>query len=294
MRVLLPDDTQLELADGATGADAAAAIGAGPGARGARGQGRRRAARPRARRCPTARRLEIVTAAQRRRRARAASATTPPTCSPTAVLELYPGVKISIGPPIEDGFYYDFEFPDGVDDLRGRLRAHRGSRCASTSRPTSRSSARTCRSREALERFRARGPALQGRADRGPRPRPGRRDRLALHATARSPTSAAARTRPAPSAIKAFKLTVGRRRLLARRREAHRCSRASTAPRSSPRRSSSEHLERARAGARARPPQARPRARPLHVLDRRARARRSGCRSGTRVYNELVALIARA
>src|SRR3954453_19619759 len=39
----------------------------------------------------------------------------------TAVLELYPGVKISIGPPIENGFYYDFEFPDGVtlseDDL---------------------------------------------------------------------------------------------------------------------------------------------------------------------------------
>src|SRR5436305_9519044 len=31
-----------------------------------------------------------------------------------AVLELYPGVKISIGPPIEDGFYYDFDFPEGV------------------------------------------------------------------------------------------------------------------------------------------------------------------------------------
>ena len=31
-----------------------------------------------------------------------------------AVLDLYPGTKISIGPPIEDGFYYDFEFPDGV------------------------------------------------------------------------------------------------------------------------------------------------------------------------------------
>ena len=29
-------------------------------------------------------------------------------------MELYPGVKISIGPPIEDGFYYDFEFPEGV------------------------------------------------------------------------------------------------------------------------------------------------------------------------------------
>ncbi len=32
----------------------------------------------------------------------------------TAVMELYPGVKISIGPPIEDGFYYDFEFPEGT------------------------------------------------------------------------------------------------------------------------------------------------------------------------------------
>ncbi len=28
-----------------------------------------------------------------------------------AVMELYPGVKISIGPPIENGFYYDFDFP---------------------------------------------------------------------------------------------------------------------------------------------------------------------------------------
>src|SRR5262249_30216581 len=31
-----------------------------------------------------------------------------------AVMELYPGVKISIGPPIENGFYYDFDFPDGT------------------------------------------------------------------------------------------------------------------------------------------------------------------------------------
>src|SRR5689334_18898085 len=30
-----------------------------------------------------------------------------------AVLELWPGTKVSIGPPIADGFYYDFEFPDG-------------------------------------------------------------------------------------------------------------------------------------------------------------------------------------
>jgi threonyl-tRNA synthetase len=32
----------------------------------------------------------------------------------TAVLELWPGTKVSIGPPIADGFYYDFEFPDGA------------------------------------------------------------------------------------------------------------------------------------------------------------------------------------
>src|SRR5439155_5900217 len=32
----------------------------------------------------------------------------------TAVVDLYPGTKVSIGPPIEDGFYYDFEFPEGV------------------------------------------------------------------------------------------------------------------------------------------------------------------------------------
>ena len=32
----------------------------------------------------------------------------------TAVVDLWPGTKVSIGPPIADGFYYDFEFPEGV------------------------------------------------------------------------------------------------------------------------------------------------------------------------------------
>ena len=48
-----------------------------------------------------------------------------------AVMELWPGVKISIGPAIENGFYYDFEFPEGVsiseDDfprIEERMRAH--------------------------------------------------------------------------------------------------------------------------------------------------------------------------
>src|SRR5439155_534001 len=36
-----------------------------------------------------------------------------------AVRRLYPGVKIAIGPPIENGFYYDFDFPEPIheDDL---------------------------------------------------------------------------------------------------------------------------------------------------------------------------------
>ena len=48
-------------------------------------------------------------------------------------MELYPGVKISIGPPIEDGFYYDFDFPDGAklteDDferVEQKMREHIG------------------------------------------------------------------------------------------------------------------------------------------------------------------------
>src|SRR5205814_9835548 len=42
-----------------------------------------------------------------------------------------PGVKISIGPPIENGFYYDFDFPDGVsisdadfDAIEAKMREH--------------------------------------------------------------------------------------------------------------------------------------------------------------------------
>jgi threonyl-tRNA synthetase len=31
-----------------------------------------------------------------------------------AVLQLYPGTRVSIGPAIDSGFYYDFAFPDGV------------------------------------------------------------------------------------------------------------------------------------------------------------------------------------
>jgi threonyl-tRNA synthetase len=47
------------------------------------------------------------------------------------MLELYPGVKISIGPPIENGFYYDVDLPDGISlsdadfpKIEARMREH--------------------------------------------------------------------------------------------------------------------------------------------------------------------------
>src|SRR6516162_11025604 len=33
-----------------------------------------------------------------------------------AVRRLYPGVKVAIGPPIENGFYYDFDFPEPISE----------------------------------------------------------------------------------------------------------------------------------------------------------------------------------
>src|SRR5437867_3338069 len=45
-----------------------------------------------------------------------------------AVCDLYPGAKYAIGPPIEDGFYYDFDLPvsissEDLDKIEGRMRA---------------------------------------------------------------------------------------------------------------------------------------------------------------------------
>ena len=46
-----------------------------------------------------------------------------------AVTQLFPGAKFSIGPAIEDGFYYDFDLPDGktfneddLDAIEARMR----------------------------------------------------------------------------------------------------------------------------------------------------------------------------
>jgi threonyl-tRNA synthetase len=134
--VTLPDGKPLELPDGATGADAAAAIGPGlaraalaieVGLPGSDGAGTANGAggmelRDLARELPDGARIAIVTKtggaeALQLIRHDAAHALA------TAVLELYPGVKISIGPPIEQGFYYDFEFPQGVSLSEGDLPA---------------------------------------------------------------------------------------------------------------------------------------------------------------------------
>ena len=44
----------------------------------------------------------------------------------TAIQQMFPDAKFAIGPPIEDGFYYDFELPrplstDDFDELEGRM-----------------------------------------------------------------------------------------------------------------------------------------------------------------------------
>ncbi len=126
--VTLPDGNALELADGATGADAAAAIGPGlakaalaielsrpdgepisPGF----APGSLPEVRDLARPLPNGAQIAILTAksgdpslALIRHDAAHVLA--------SAVMELWAGVKISIGPAIDNGFYYDFEFPEGV------------------------------------------------------------------------------------------------------------------------------------------------------------------------------------
>src|ERR1700756_4138542 len=133
MQLELPDGKILDLPDGATGADAAAAIGPGlaRAALAAKVDGELRdLARPLPESSNGPAKLEILTDRSgeealsliRHDAAHVLAA---------AVMELYPGVKISIGPPIENGFYYDFDFPDGVslseadfEAIEAKMREH--------------------------------------------------------------------------------------------------------------------------------------------------------------------------
>src|SRR5918999_2430533 len=114
MKVVLPDSTELELPEGATGLDAAAAIGPKLAKEAVlvRSNGRLQDLRlP----LEDGQPIQILT--------------TRDTNDPDAlyvlrhsaahllaeaVRRLYPGTKIAIGPPIENGFYYDFEFPEPI------------------------------------------------------------------------------------------------------------------------------------------------------------------------------------
>ena len=111
MQVTLPDGRALDLPDGATGADAAAAIGPGL-ARAALAVKVGGEVRDLSAPLPDGAELEIVT--DRSPESLELIRHDAAHVLATAVMDLYPGTKISIGPPIEDGFYYDFEFPDGV------------------------------------------------------------------------------------------------------------------------------------------------------------------------------------
>jgi threonyl-tRNA synthetase len=116
MRVILPDETELELPEGASGLDAARAIGPKLAEQAVlvRADGEPRDLRlP----LPDGARIQILT--------------TRDTADPDAlhvlrhsaahllaeaVRRLHPGVKVAIGPPIEHGFYYDFEFPEPIHE----------------------------------------------------------------------------------------------------------------------------------------------------------------------------------
>ncbi len=115
MKITLPDDRQLELPDGATGADLATAIGPGL-ARAALAVKVDGEIRDLARPLPPAAETGAVEIITERSGQDALDLVRHDAAHvlATAVLSLYPGVKISIGPAIEDGFYYDFEFPEGV------------------------------------------------------------------------------------------------------------------------------------------------------------------------------------
>jgi threonyl-tRNA synthetase len=116
MRVILPDSSELELPEGATGLDAAAAIGPKLAQEAVlvRSNGRVQDLRlP----LDEGQQIQILTTRDKNDpdalyvlRHSAAHLLA------EAVRRLYLGVKVAIGPPIENGFYYDFEFPEPIGE----------------------------------------------------------------------------------------------------------------------------------------------------------------------------------
>jgi len=116
MRVILPDETALELPDGASGLDAARKIGPKLAEQAVlvRVNGEVRDVRLPLR---DGERIRFLTTRDRQdpdalyvlRHSTAHLLA-------EAARRLYPGTRVAIGPPIENGFYYDFEFPEPVSE----------------------------------------------------------------------------------------------------------------------------------------------------------------------------------
>jgi threonyl-tRNA synthetase len=116
MKVVLPDNSELELPDGATGLDAARAIGPKLAEQAVlvRSNGNVQDLRAP---LEDGQPIQILTTRDKDdpdalyvlRHSTAHLLA-------EAVRRLYPGTKIAIGPPIENGFYYDFDFPEPIGE----------------------------------------------------------------------------------------------------------------------------------------------------------------------------------
>ena len=185
-----------------------------------------------------------------------------------AVTELYPGTKVTIGPPIESGFYYDFEFPADVkiteEDLpkiEEEMRKHIDA--------DEHFSRRDVPVAEALDIFRAQDQGFKVEliedlvANEGV-------ETVSLYKNGHFEDLCRGPHSPVDQPDQGDQAELGRGRLLARRRAPraadpdlrHRLL-LEEGPRGAPRAD--------RRGRSARPPPARPRARPLHAPPRGAR-----------------------
>ena len=170
-----------------------------------------------------------------------------------AVRRLYPGVKVAIGPPIENGFYYDFQFPEPITEADLAPIEAEVKREIKEGREWSRE---VISRDEAKRRFEAEGePYKVELVDTA-------EGDISLYTQGDFTDLCRGPHLQNAKPIKAFKLTGACRRVLARRREEHPADphlrhRVLLAgrPRRVPR--------AARGGAQARPPQARRAARPV-------------------------------
>ncbi len=191
-----------------------------------------------------------------------------------AVQELFPEAKLGIGPPVENGFYYDFDVPQpfGPDDLKtieARMRAivKQGQRFSRRVVSDGRGPRRTGRGavQAGADRPQGRpageergGRGRRGRADHLRQPRPGHR-----RAVLEGPVPRAAPAHhPAHPGVQADAHAAARTGGAARRTRS--CS-GSTAPRGSRGRPRTTTCTCWPEAETARPPQARRRARPVLV-----------------------------